>query len=169
MHLSSHPLNRISTSTRWLDTVPISRVIARCSQDCLTIDSGLPGMLIGILFLTARLFLYFIGVIISAGWPSLIPGLFVAVSGVIFGQIYIKAQLPVKRHMSNLKSPVLSHVGAALHGLGKRYSTNVIETCISLASVSIRAYGAQAAFEAESLRRIDRFSRAARTQWNFNR
>ncbi|KZS96535.1 P-loop containing nucleoside triphosphate hydrolase protein [Sistotremastrum niveocremeum HHB9708] len=142
----------LNATLRWLDTVPISRVISRCSQDCLTIDSGLPGMLIGILFLTTRLFLYFIGVIVSAGWPSLIPGVFVAVSGVICGQIYIKAQLPVKRHMSNLKSPVLSHVGAALHGL-----------------VSIRAYGAQGAFEAESLRRIDRFSRAARTQWNFNR
>ncbi|KZS96534.1 P-loop containing nucleoside triphosphate hydrolase protein [Sistotremastrum niveocremeum HHB9708] len=142
----------LSSTLRWLDTVPISRVIARCSQDCQVVDGVLPNMLSGIFFITTHLIINFIGVIISAGWPALIPGVIVAVSGITFGQIYIKAQLPIKRHMSNSRSPVLSHVGAALHGL-----------------VSIRAYGAQAAFESESLRRIDDYSRTTRTSYNLNR
>ena len=37
----------------------------------------------------------------------LIPGVLVAVLGGICGQIYIKAQLSVKREMSNAKAPVL--------------------------------------------------------------
>ena len=48
----------------------------------------------------------------------LVPGLIVGLLGGWFGQIYIKAQLSVKREMSNAKSPVLSHFGAAVAGLG---------------------------------------------------
>ena len=36
-----------------------------------------------------------------------LPGLLVALIGGICGQIYMKAQLPVKREMSNAKAPVL--------------------------------------------------------------
>lgn len=36
-----------------------------------------------------------------------LPGVLVAVLGAVCGQIYIKAQLSVKREMSNAKSPVL--------------------------------------------------------------
>lgn len=35
--------------------------------------------------------------------------------------------------------------------------------------MSIRAYGAQHAFREESLKRIDHYSRIARTSWNLNR
>jgi len=54
--------------------------------------------------------------------------------------------------MSNAKSPVLGHFGAAIAGLP-----------------SIRAYGSQNAFIRESLKRIDRYTRAARTFYNLNR
>ena len=43
------------------------------------------------------------------------------------------------------------------------------ELLILLGAASIRAYGAQKAFEAESLVRIDRYTRAARTYYNLNR
>lgn len=36
-------------------------------------------------------------------------------------------------------------------------------------AVSIRAYGAQQAFRQESLKRIDHYTRIARTSWNLNR
>lgn len=61
-----------------------------------------------------------------------IPGIAVALAGVWCGQIYIKAQLCVKREMSNARSPVLGHFGAAIAGI-----------------VSIRAYRAQDAFRKE--------------------
>ena len=37
----------------------------------------------------------------------MIPGVFVAVLGTICAQLYIKAQLSVKREMSTAKAPVL--------------------------------------------------------------
>lgn len=49
----------------------------------------------------------------------IIPGAVVGVIGSWCGQIYIKAQLSVKREMSNAKSPVLNHFGAAVAGLGR--------------------------------------------------
>lgn len=47
-----------------------------------------------------------------------LPGIFV---GIILGwlsQMYMKAQLSVKRERSNARSPVVGHFGAALSGLG---------------------------------------------------
>lgn len=49
----------------------------------------------------------------------IIPSVLVAVVGAWIGNIYINAQLPVKREMSNARSPVLAHFGAALSGLGE--------------------------------------------------
>ncbi|KAG5653497.1 hypothetical protein H0H81_012707 [Sphagnurus paluster] len=82
----------------------------------------------------------------------LLPGVLVAILGGWCGQIYIAAQLSVKREMSNAKAPVLGHFGAAIAGL-----------------TSIRAYGAQETFQTESLNRINRYTRAARTFYNLNR
>lgn len=47
------------------------------------------------------------------------PGILVGTLGGWCGQVYMKAQLSVKREMSNAKSPVLSHFGAAIAGLGR--------------------------------------------------
>lgn len=81
-----------------------------------------------------------------------VPGLVVGILGSWCGQIYIKAQLSVKREMSNAKAPVMSHFGAAMAGI-----------------VSIRAFSAQDTFKGESLARIDRYVRSARTFYNLNR
>ncbi|KZS96558.1 P-loop containing nucleoside triphosphate hydrolase protein, partial [Sistotremastrum niveocremeum HHB9708] len=146
-------IRSILTSTfRWLDTVPISRVLSRCSQDCQTIDGQLSNMMVGLMYMTAGLTCIFFAVITQAGPIALIPATIVVVAGLLIGQVYIAAQLPIKRNMSNSRSPVLSHVGAALNGL-----------------ISIRAYGAQEAFRKESIKRIDNYTRAARTYWNVNR
>jgi ABC-type multidrug transport system fused ATPase/permease subunit len=80
-----------------------------------------------------------------------LPGAVVFIVGIWVGQIYIAAQLSVKREMSNARSPLFSHFGAALQGI-----------------TSIRAYGAQRQFKDEALKRIDKYSRAARTFYNLN-
>lgn len=59
-----------------------------------------------------------------------LPGLFISILGAWCGQIYMKAQLCVKREMSNAKAPVLGHFGAAIAGLSKSL------VCIYLKSVS---------------------------------
>lgn len=46
-----------------------------------------------------------------------IPGSLVSAAGGFCGQIYMKAQLCVKREMSNAKAPVLGHFGATMTGL----------------------------------------------------
>ncbi|OCH84368.1 P-loop containing nucleoside triphosphate hydrolase protein, partial [Obba rivulosa] len=72
-----------------------------------------------------------------------IPGAIIAGLSGWCGQIYLKAQLCVKREMSNAKAPVIGHFGAAVAGL-----------------TSIRAYGAQEAFKQESMKHINRLTRA---------
>jgi len=54
--------------------------------------------------------------------------------------------------MSNARSPLFSHFGAALGGL-----------------TSIRAYGAENSFRTEALRRIDKYTRPARAYYLLNR
>jgi hypothetical protein len=52
--------------------------------------------------------------------PSfLFPGALVGVVGGWVGRIYMKAQLSIKREMSNAKAPVLGHFSAAIAGLSE--------------------------------------------------
>ena len=48
-----------------------------------------------------------------------VPIFFVSVLGRWYGQIYMKAQLSVKREMRNARGPVLGHFGAAISGLSE--------------------------------------------------
>ena len=47
----------------------------------------------------------------------IIPGSIITILGGLCAQMYMKAQLCVKREMSNAKAPVLGHFGAAMTGL----------------------------------------------------
>ncbi|KAF9013109.1 ABC transporter type 1, transmembrane domain-containing protein [Cyathus striatus] len=80
------------------------------------------------------------------------PGVFIAFVGSQIANIYLKAQLSVKREMSNAKAPVVAHFGATVNAL-----------------VSVRAYGAQEAFRTDLLSKIDHYSRVARMSWDLNR
>ncbi|KAF8507383.1 P-loop containing nucleoside triphosphate hydrolase protein [Hysterangium stoloniferum] len=141
----------LGTTLRWLDTVPTARIIARCTQDIRAVDGAIPLYFSSLVNISQTMLVSFVAVVIFV--PAFIlPGVLVAIVGVVCGQMYIRAQLPVKREMSNRRSPVIAHFGAAIAGL-----------------VSIRAYGAQAAFMSESLQRIDKYTRPARVYYNLNR
>ncbi|KAJ6479415.1 hypothetical protein C8R47DRAFT_1322641 [Mycena vitilis] len=141
----------LSAPLRWLDVTPASRILARVTNDVRAVDDSLAGQCYPIAFMAASMLFRFGAVLLYA--PIFVfPGAVVGVVGAWIGQIYISAQLPVKRLMSNARAPVLAHFGAAISGL-----------------VSIRAFGAQSKFSSESLDRIDRFTRAARNQYNLNR
>ncbi|KAF8528012.1 hypothetical protein BU17DRAFT_81241 [Hysterangium stoloniferum] len=141
----------LGTTLRWLDTVPTARIIARCTQDIRAVDGPIPQCFADLVHVSMTMLVDFAAVVIFIP-VSLFPGLVVMIVGVSCGQMYIHAQLPVKREMSNRRSPVIAHFGAAIAGL-----------------VSIRAYGAQAAFTSESLKRIDKYTRPARVYYNLNR
>lgn len=136
---------------RWLDSTPVGRIVARFTQDMRAIDGSLPNGLQDLMEMTVQLMLRFSAVVLFSPMFT-IPGAVVLVSGIWLGQIYMKAQLSVKREMSNARSPIFSHFGGALAGI-----------------TSIRAYGAEDQFKDEALGRIDKYTRTARTFYNLNR
>ncbi len=46
-----------------------------------------------------------------------VPGVGIAVLGAWLGHVYMKAQIAIKREMSNAKAPVLGHFGASVAGI----------------------------------------------------
>ena len=58
-----------------------------------------------------------LGVVVLISPIFLLPGAFIGALGAWVGELYMKAQLAVKRERSNAKAPVLGHFGAAFAGL----------------------------------------------------
>ncbi|KAI0291829.1 hypothetical protein BC826DRAFT_1105763 [Russula brevipes] len=140
----------LGTTLRWLDITPTSRVITRVTQDIRALDGPISNTFTWFIEISATMLIKFIAVVYVTP-VFIIPGTVVAVLGGWLGQVYMKAQIAIKREMSNAKAPVLGHFGAAVAGLP-----------------SIRAYGAQLAFREESYKRIDKYSRAGRSFYNMN-
>ncbi|KAF8608398.1 hypothetical protein BDV93DRAFT_519443 [Ceratobasidium sp. AG-I] len=136
---------------RWLDSTPVGRVVARFTRDLGAVDGSVPNEFLNLTDYTIALLLRFIAVIAFSPIFTL-PGILIFVIGFWIGQLYIAAQLSVKREMSNARSPLFSHFGAALAGI-----------------TSIRAYGAEDQFRNEALRRIDKYTRAGRIVYNLDR
>ncbi|KAJ7496820.1 P-loop containing nucleoside triphosphate hydrolase protein [Mycena latifolia] len=141
----------VSSTMRWLDTTPTSRIIARATQDMRTVDDSMAVGVQRVLQLTLGLAIRFSTVILFS--PAfLLPGAAITFLGGVVGNLFMKAQLPIKREMSNARAPILGHLSAVIAGLA-----------------SIRAYGVQDRFLQESLARIDRYTRTAITYHNLNR
>ena len=96
----------------------MSRVIARCSQDISAVDGQLANMLDWASYLGTNIFIKSVTVVTVAGWQMLLPALAIVTLGLTLGHVYITAQLPLKRLMSNAKAPILAHIQATLVGLG---------------------------------------------------
>ncbi|KIK58410.1 hypothetical protein GYMLUDRAFT_246115 [Collybiopsis luxurians FD-317 M1] len=166
------------TTIRWLDKTPMSRILTRFSEDinssqflnisitgALLTDTHLspfPNSLVPVdttipewakyAFDRTMGLTFKLTAIVILTPLFLIPGAAALAAGYICAQVYLKAQLSVKREMSIAKSPVLGHFGAIVAGLA-----------------SIRAYGAQAIVTEELLHRIDRYSRSSRIFYNLQR
>ncbi|KIJ23254.1 hypothetical protein M422DRAFT_786228 [Sphaerobolus stellatus SS14] len=156
MHASRSIHNRLinsvlGTTLRWLDETPASRIVTRCTQDIQAVDGPLAAAYVELvevgLTVIGRM-----GIVIIFIPIFIFPALGIAFMAVYTSNFYLKAQMAVKREMSNAKAPLLAHLGAAIAGL-----------------TSVRAYGAQEAFKTESLKRIDQYSRVARVTYNLNR
>ncbi|KAG8857072.1 hypothetical protein FRB96_006002 [Tulasnella sp. 330] len=136
---------------RWLDSTPSGRIIARFTQDITAIETSVSNTFYNLIGLSTSLLLKFISVLIYSP-IFMFPGIAVGAWGAWIGSIYMTAQLPVKREMSNARSRVYSHFNAAMAGL-----------------TSIRAYGAEEVFRTEGRKRIDGYTRPARAFWDLNR
>ncbi|KAJ7578700.1 P-loop containing nucleoside triphosphate hydrolase protein [Mycena floridula] len=133
----------LGATFRWLDTTPVSRIIARCTQDISALDGMLPRMAMQVVAITLAMIIEICAIV--AVTPQFIyVAVAVAILGYLWGQVYMAAGLAIKREMSNARSPILAHFGAAVAGL-----------------VSVRAYGAQEALILESFNRLNRYVRVA--------
>lgn len=101
---------------RWLDTVPVGRILNRFTADFHIIDSQLANSL----GFGAGSFLQLIGVIVASLFVSSWLVLFAAVLLVLalrYAILYLQGARPVKRLESNAKSPVFEQFGSALTGV----------------------------------------------------
>ncbi|KAJ7246497.1 multidrug resistance-associated ABC transporter [Mycena rebaudengoi] len=156
----------LQTTLRWLDTTPVSRIIARCTSDVAALDGILPGMLKDVIHVSSLMLIELCSIVLVVP-QVLFVGLLVGFLGYLLGQIYMSAQLGVKRHVSNAKAPILAHLGAAVGGLGKYLLLSQRpDTSDRDSIVSVRAYGAQEAFINQSFSRLDNYSRAIRPYEN---
>ncbi|EEB92610.1 hypothetical protein MPER_08854, partial [Moniliophthora perniciosa FA553] len=91
---------------RWLETTPVSRILTRFTRDIRSIDTDFPKELSRFIELTATM-VFRMGSILVIVPAFVFPCFIITALGVICGMIYLKAQVPVKREMSNAKTPVL--------------------------------------------------------------
>ncbi|KAJ3568574.1 hypothetical protein NP233_g5623 [Leucocoprinus birnbaumii] len=136
---------------KWLDATPTARVVVRATQDMYTVDDPLPYDFRRVFELNISLLGRVMAIGVFSPW-YIIPAIFTALLGFTIGRVYMRAQLPVRRMMSNLKTPVLAHLSETMDGL-----------------VSIRAYHAQEQYTKHFMERVDRYSRLAMSYWAMNR
>ncbi|KZT60639.1 P-loop containing nucleoside triphosphate hydrolase protein [Calocera cornea HHB12733] len=141
----------LRSTLRWMDSTPVGRIIARFTQDMSEFDGGLTNLVEILVRETVSLVLR-LGVIllISPIWG--IPSAAIIAVGLLVGQVYIHAQMCIRRLRSNWRSPLFNHLGAAVSGL-----------------ISIRAYGAEEAFKQELRQRADAYARPSRVFYNLGK
>jgi hypothetical protein len=89
-------LYRILTKFRWLDETPVGRIITRCTQDIRAVDGPIPQSLLWVTDCVSGIFAK-LGSIVLFTPIFLWPGLTVTIIGLSLGNMYLKAQLSVKR------------------------------------------------------------------------
>ncbi|KZT60648.1 P-loop containing nucleoside triphosphate hydrolase protein, partial [Calocera cornea HHB12733] len=141
----------LRSTLRWIDSTPVGRIVSRFTQDIREIDGNLTPGILYFLKITISMMMEFVVVMVVSPVFS-IPGAFIVIAGLVLGQIYIAAQMCVKRLRSNWRSPLYNHFAAAITGL-----------------ISVRAYAAEDNFKTELRKRADAYSRPSRTFYNLNR
>lgn len=124
------------------DTTPLGRVLNRFSKDIYTIDEALVAVLMGYCSTLIRVFATLILILYATPWfwVVIIPLLYIYRATQNY---YVPCSRQLKRMESNLQSPIFSHFAETLDGVA-----------------SIRAFGQQDKFMAESLDRVQRNQRA---------
>jgi ABC-type multidrug transport system fused ATPase/permease subunit len=136
---------------RWLDTVPVGRILNRFTSDFHMIDSHIAGDLGFMLYNVLEV----AGVVIAGLFVSPLMIIFAIILLVIcmnYALYYLAGAREVKRLESNAKSPVFEAFGSALTGVGTIRSFDKADTFIQRMYV-----------------KIDTHARAYWHLWSFNR
>ena len=102
---------------RWLDTVPVGRVLNRFTADFNTLDSRIANDLGFFFYQTLEL----IGIMIAGFFVSPFMILFAIALMIVAGFVailYLTGAREVKRLESNAKSPIFEQFGSSLAGIG---------------------------------------------------
>ncbi|KAL1844357.1 hypothetical protein VTJ49DRAFT_36 [Mycothermus thermophilus] len=141
----------LRTPIRWLDTVPVGRILNRYTADFNTIDSQ---MAYSVGF-GANSFLGLMAVVVSGLFVSpyivLLAVVLLAIC-LYYAIQYLNGARPVKRLESTTKSPVFEQFGSALTGV-----------------TTIRGFGKSQVYVERMYRKIDDYSAATWHLWLFNR
>ena len=136
---------------RWLDTVPVGRILNRFTSDFNMIDSKLPYDFGFMMYNVLQV----VGVIAAGILVSpllLVLALLLLIICLYFAQRFLAGAREVKRLESNAKSPVYEQFGSALIGLS-----------------TIRAFGKVQTYVERMYTRIDRHAQAYTSLWLFIR
>jgi ABC-type multidrug transport system fused ATPase/permease subunit len=106
--LSVKPSILTCSLARWLDETPASRIIARFTQDLDSVDIGVTETFSQVCDMVVLMFSKLAGPVIFTP-IFLIPGLFIAALGMFISNLYLRAQMSVKRHMRYVSAINCSH------------------------------------------------------------
>ncbi|KAI0857488.1 P-loop containing nucleoside triphosphate hydrolase protein [Xylaria cubensis] len=136
---------------RWLDTVPVGRILNRFTADFHSVDTHLA---YAVAF-AANAFLNLLGVVVAGLFVSpviiLLAFLLLAIS-LYFANLYLHAARSVKRMESITKSPVFEQFGSALTGV-----------------LTIRSFSKSQTYIDRMYRRLDDWAVTTWHLWLFNR
>lgn len=141
----------LRTPIRWLDTVPVGRILNRYTADFNTIDSQLAGSV----SFGANSFLGLMAVVASGFFVSpyvVLLAVFLLLICLYYAIRYLDGARPVKRLESTTKSPVFEQFGSALTGV-----------------TTIRGFDKAQVYVDRMYRKIDDYSTATWHLWLFNR
>ncbi|KAF3483947.1 multidrug resistance-associated protein 13 [Arthroderma uncinatum] len=141
----------LRTPLRWLDTVPVGRILNRFTADFNQIDSRLPYDFSSLLYNVLQI----LGIIAAGVLVS--PMLIIFASTLLlicfyYSNRFLQGAREIKRLESNAKSPIFEQFGSALIGLG-----------------TIRAFGKGQAYVERMYGKIDCHAKAYWNLWLFNR
>jgi hypothetical protein len=86
------------------------------TKTCFPVDGPISNNFTWLIEISSTMLIKFIAVVYLTP-VFIVPGTVIAVLGGWLGQMYMKAQIAIKREMSNAKAPVLGHFGAAVAGI----------------------------------------------------
>ena len=85
-------------SHRWLDETPTGRIIARCTQDIRAVDGSIPQAVSSLIDMGITMVTKLVVIIIFTP-IFLFPTMAFSMAGFYLGNLYLRAQLSVKREM----------------------------------------------------------------------
>jgi ABC-type multidrug transport system fused ATPase/permease subunit len=141
----------LRTPLRWLDTVPVGRILNRLTSDFEVIDQRLT-MDLGMLFWHA---LSLVGVCVAAALvsPYILPAAVVLITAAAFvGKKYLDGARPLKRLESVAKSPVFELFNSTLSGIS-----------------TLRAFRKTGVYTDRMYKSLDFWGSVSVYMWNVNR